>query len=102
MTPKGSGQRKRGVGDPRSFYVRPDFINGNFKKSQKNLFFFLLLLNWRGTSEVTCGLQGCLVQELFVDSLIKRLGGKGRRVQNPLSSESFGTQAATCRHLASL
>ena len=55
------GKRKRGRRDPQSFHVSPGFINGNFKKSQKNLFFFLLLLNWRGTSEVTCRLQGSLV-----------------------------------------
>ena len=56
------GKRKRGRRDPQSFHVSPGFINGNFKKSQKNLFFFLLLLNWRGTSEVTCRLQGSLVR----------------------------------------
>lgn len=55
------GKRKRGRRDPQSFHVSPGFINGNLKKSPKNLFFFLLLLNWRGTSEVTCRLQGSLV-----------------------------------------
>lgn len=58
-------QRVQGMkneGDPQSFDAIPCFINGNFKRSKKNPFFFLLLLNRRGTSEVTCRPQGSLAQ----------------------------------------
>lgn len=54
-------ERKRDM-RPTVFLCCSSFINGNFKRSQKNLFFSLPLLNGRDTSEVTRTPQGSLAR----------------------------------------
>lgn len=90
-TIKVQGREKRGTGDPWSFHASSDFINGKFKRSQKNLFSFSCY--WIGEAHLRWPADP---REALLSNylLIHWLNGMERRNikhGDSLSTESFET-----------
>lgn len=84
-----SSKRERGTWDQRSFWCFPGFMNGNFKRSQKNLFSFLPPLNWRAHLTWPAHPRGASLRNYLLIHWLDSTEGRGIKHGDPLSSESF-------------
>lgn len=92
---RGLREGKRGTGDPQSFDASSGFINGNFKRSQKNPFFFLLLLNWEPHLKWPADPREALLSNYLLIHWLNGMERRGIKHGDSLSSEGFETPSCS-------
>lgn len=89
-------RREREGTETHGLFMWPGFINGNWKRSQKNLCFFLVLLSWRGPSEVPAHPREVARTNCLLIHWLTGVKGRARPSEIPLVVKALKPQAAVC------